>query len=46
VRNPKRENPDAVIQDKSRGIFKERLWLKKGCFANDEDDEWIITGLL
>jgi hypothetical protein len=35
--NPKKWRPDALIE-KSNRIFKGRQWLKKGYFANDNDD--------
>jgi hypothetical protein len=35
---------DGLIQDKSGRIFYGRQWLKTGCFANDDDDDYDEYG--
>jgi hypothetical protein len=30
---------NGLIQEKSGRTFYGRLWLKKGCFASDDDDQ-------
>jgi hypothetical protein len=41
LRNPKKWKADGPIQAKSDRIFYGSLWLKKGCFANDNDGSRI-----